>query len=87
MYSEALGRGMFSATVCYPLDTIRRRMQMKGKTYNGMLDAFVTIFKKEGAAGFFKGWAANTLKARRCRLAVSKPVLKARMVSALEARI
>ena len=54
--------GTFSATVCYPLDTIRRRMQMKGKTYNGMGDAFVTIWRKEGMRGFFKGWSANTLK-------------------------
>ena len=54
--------GTFSATICYPLDTIRRRMQMKGKTYNGMGDAFVTIFKKEGMKGFFRGWTANTLK-------------------------
>lgn len=54
--------GTFSATVCYPLDTIRRRMQMKGKTYNGMADAVVTIARKEGYRGFFKGWAANTLK-------------------------
>ena len=50
--------------MCYPLDTIRRRMQMKGKTYNGMMDAFVTIFKKEGATGFFK--------VGRCRLTLSK---------------
>jgi len=54
--------GTFSATVCYPLDTVRRRMQMKGKTYNGMADAFSTIARKEGMGGFFKGWAANTLK-------------------------
>ena len=54
--------GTFSATVCYPLDTVRRRMQMKGKTYNGMFDAFSTIARKEGMGGFFKGWAANTLK-------------------------
>ena len=54
--------GTFSATVCYPLDTIRRRMQMKGKTYNGMGDAIVTIARKEGYRGFFKGWTANTLK-------------------------
>jgi solute carrier family 25 phosphate transporter 23/24/25/41 len=46
--------GTFSATVCYPLDTIRRRMQMKGKTYNGMGDAFATIWRKEGMGGFFK---------------------------------
>ena len=54
--------GTFSATVCYPLDTIRRRMQMKGKTYNGMLDAMTTIARTEGMRGFFRGWAANTLK-------------------------
>ena len=54
--------GTFSATICYPLDTVRRRMQMKGKTYNGMGDAFRTITRKEGLGGFFKGWAANTLK-------------------------
>jgi solute carrier family 25 phosphate transporter 23/24/25/41 len=54
--------GTFSATVCYPLDTIRRRMQMKGKTYNGMLDAIRTIGRDEGMRGFFRGWSANTLK-------------------------
>ena len=54
--------GTFSATVCYPLDTIRRRMQMKGKTYKGMGDAFATIWRNEGMKGFFKGWTANTLK-------------------------
>lgn len=98
--------GTFAATVCYPLDTIRRRMQMKGKTYScaetplppcneppvaaararsvarstpsalsptdplrprrprrrGMGDAIVKIARAEGAAGFFRGWSANTLK-------------------------
>lgn len=54
--------GTFSATVCYPLDTIRRRMQMKGKTYNGMADAMTTIMRDEGARGFFRGWTANTMK-------------------------
>lgn len=54
--------GTFSATVCYPLDTIRRRMQMKGKTYNGMADAMRTIMKDEGMIGFFRGWTANTMK-------------------------
>ena len=37
-------------------------MQMKGKTYNGIGDAFVTIWRNEGMKGFFKGWSANTLK-------------------------
>lgn len=54
--------GTVAATVCYPLDTVRRRMQMKGVTYNGMGDALVTIARTEGIGGFFKGWAANTIK-------------------------
>eukprot|EP00210_Caulerpa_lentillifera_P004134 g3940.t1 len=54
--------GTFAATVCYPLDTIRRRMQMKGITYTSQLNAFVTIWKMEGHRGFYRGWSANTLK-------------------------
>lgn len=54
--------GTFAATVCYPLDTIRRRMQMRGVTYVSQIDAFTTIWKKEGMRGFYRGWAANTLK-------------------------
>uniref|UniRef100_A0A061SE49 Solute carrier family 25 (Mitochondrial phosphate transporter), member 23/24/25/41 n=1 Tax=Tetraselmis sp. GSL018 TaxID=582737 RepID=A0A061SE49_9CHLO len=54
--------GTVAATICYPLDTVRRRMQMKGDTYRGQLDALTTIWRKEGLRGFYNGWAANTLK-------------------------
>jgi solute carrier family 25 phosphate transporter 23/24/25/41 len=54
--------GLFSASVCYPLDTVRRRMQMKGGTYKHTLDCFYQIATKEGYQTFFKGWAANALK-------------------------
>lgn len=70
--------GTFAATACYPLDTIRRRMQMPGRMYKGQMDAFATIWKTEGSLfcskhvlelvwisgmrGFYKGWSANTLK-------------------------
>ncbi|KAI8473205.1 MAG: mitochondrial substrate carrier [Monoraphidium minutum] len=54
--------GTMAATACYPLDTIRRRMQMRGHTYAGQLDAFATIWRSEGARGFYRGWVANTLK-------------------------
>ena len=54
--------GTVAATVCYPLDTIRRRMQMKGTMYKNQADAFVTIWRKEGVTGFYRGWAANTIK-------------------------
>jgi solute carrier family 25 (mitochondrial phosphate transporter), member 23/24/25/41 len=36
--------GTVAATVCYPLDTVRRRMQMKGKTYNGQIHAMTQIW-------------------------------------------
>eukprot|EP00195_Chlamydomonas_chlamydogama_P017277 CAMPEP_0202901560 /NCGR_PEP_ID=MMETSP1392-20130828/14325_1 /ASSEMBLY_ACC=CAM_ASM_000868 /TAXON_ID=225041 /ORGANISM="Chlamydomonas chlamydogama, Strain SAG 11-48b" /LENGTH=304 /DNA_ID=CAMNT_0049588141 /DNA_START=206 /DNA_END=1120 /DNA_ORIENTATION=- len=54
--------GTLAATVCYPLDTVRRRMQMKGKVYKGQLDALTTIARVEGVRGFYRGWAANTIK-------------------------
>ncbi|EFN55770.1 hypothetical protein CHLNCDRAFT_23011 [Chlorella variabilis] len=54
--------GTIAATVCYPLDTIRRRMQMKGVMYTGQLNAFATIWRTEGLGGFYRGWAANSLK-------------------------
>lgn len=54
--------GTFATTVCYPLDTVRRRMQMQGKHYSSMSDAFVTMTRQEGVRGFYRGWWANTLK-------------------------
>lgn len=54
--------GTIAATVCYPLDTIRRRMQMKGQVYRNQMDAFATIWRSEGLVGFYRGWAANTIK-------------------------
>ena len=54
--------GTVAATVCYPLDTVRRRMQMKGSMYKNQADALATIWKTEGVRGFYRGWAANTLK-------------------------
>ena len=54
--------GCFAATVCYPLDTIRRRMQMKGEVYKHQADAFKTIWAHEGYRGFYRGWSANILK-------------------------
>ena len=35
---------------------------MKGNMYKHQLDAFKTIWRDEGYRGFYRGWAANTLK-------------------------
>eukprot|EP00002_Diphylleia_rotans_P016499 TRINITY_DN3209_c0_g1_i1.p1 TRINITY_DN3209_c0_g1~~TRINITY_DN3209_c0_g1_i1.p1 ORF type:complete len:301 (+),score=70.62 TRINITY_DN3209_c0_g1_i1:59-961(+) len=54
--------GTVAQTVCYPLDTIRRRMQMGSDMYAHTWDAIKSIYAKNGMNGFFKGYIANTLK-------------------------
>jgi solute carrier family 25 phosphate transporter 23/24/25/41 len=54
--------GLFAQTCCYPLDLVRRRMQMKGDVYKGVVDALRTIGKEEGFRGFYKGMVPNAVK-------------------------
>lgn len=59
--------GLFSVSITYPTDLIRRRLQLQGfdKTvpkYNGILDACRKIFKYEGITGFYRGLSATWLK-------------------------
>ena len=58
---------LFNSTGTYPLDVVRRRMQMKGATgelfkYNSTWHAFNVIVKTEGIHGLFKGMWPNLLK-------------------------
>ncbi|CAI9097306.1 OLC1v1033697C1 [Oldenlandia corymbosa var. corymbosa] len=58
--------GLISATVatvmCYPLDTVRRQMQMKGTPYKTILDAFPGIVERDGLVGLYRGFVPNALK-------------------------
>lgn len=54
--------GLSAQTVCYPLDTIRRRMQVKGTHYTSIANAFSTIYQKETLRGFYKGMLPNAIK-------------------------
>lgn len=56
---------LFSVT--YPLDVVRRRMQMKGISgdlfaYTSTGNAFTVIVKLEGFQGLYKGMWPNLLK-------------------------
>ena len=56
-----------SPPVTYPLDVIRRRMQMRGAMgdkfpYRNTPHAITTIFRTEGVWGFYKGMLPNVLK-------------------------
>jgi len=64
--------GIVAQSICYPLDTVRRRMQTKstvivdGKVslnyYRNTPTAFLTILREEGVKGFYKGMVPNALK-------------------------
>merc|ERR1711935_914429 len=52
----------------YPMDTVRRRLQMQSEKpqaewlYTGTVDCAVKIVKDEGVGAIFKGFAANVLR-------------------------
>jgi solute carrier family 25 phosphate transporter 23/24/25/41 len=56
------GAGLFAQSICFPLDTIRRRMQMKGTNYTSVLNAVSTIATTEGVRGFYRGVVPNAVK-------------------------
>ncbi|CAL9085530.1 unnamed protein product [Musa acuminata var. zebrina] len=62
----SLATALVSATIatlmCYPLDTVRRQMQMKGSPYNTIFDAFPGIVERDGFFGLYRGFVPNTLK-------------------------
>lgn len=59
--------GLVCTTVAYPLELIRRRLQVQGfggrpVLYSGMLDCTRKIVEKEGVKGLFRGLNANLMK-------------------------
>ena len=57
--------GLFAQSVCYPLDTIRRSMQMPNHNYNGILDCMYKIATNpngNGMKSFYKGLVPNAIK-------------------------
>jgi solute carrier family 25 (mitochondrial phosphate transporter), member 23/24/25/41 len=68
MYNFVMGgfSGCVAITFSYPLDLIRRRMQLSGMegqvAYKNMFDCGYQICKLEGAKGLFKGLAPCYVK-------------------------
>jgi solute carrier family 25 phosphate transporter 23/24/25/41 len=65
--AQGVAYASFAATLlasgtCYPLDTIRRQMQLKSSTYSGVVDAGVQIIARDGVGGLFKGFLPNVVK-------------------------
>ncbi|XP_011651862.1 probable envelope ADP,ATP carrier protein, chloroplastic isoform X2 [Cucumis sativus] len=58
----ALLSASLATVMCYPLDTVRRQMQMKGTPYKTVFDAFAGIWASDGFIGFYRGLLPNFLK-------------------------
>ncbi|KAF5186378.1 Thylakoid ADP,ATP carrier protein [Thalictrum thalictroides] len=63
---SSLATALVSATLatlmCYPLDTVRRQMQMRGTPYKTVLDAIPGIVARDGLVGLYRGFVPNALK-------------------------
>lgn len=59
---------IIAGTICYPIDSVRRRMMMQaGKSknhrqYKDSIDAIRKILQQEGIKGFYLGLAPNSIR-------------------------
>ncbi|CAA2969576.1 probable envelope ADP,ATP carrier, chloroplastic [Olea europaea subsp. europaea] len=62
----SMATALISATIatltCYPLDTVRRQMQMRGTPYKTIFDAIPGIVARDGWLGLYRGFVPNALK-------------------------
>ncbi|KAK4480933.1 hypothetical protein RD792_011791 [Penstemon davidsonii] len=58
----ALVSATVATSMCYPLDTVRRQMQMKGTPYVTVLDGIQGIVARDGLVGLYRGFVPNALK-------------------------
>ncbi|KAF4358762.1 hypothetical protein F8388_022529 [Cannabis sativa] len=58
----ALVSASLATLTCYPLDTVRRQMQMRGTPYKTVLDAIPGIVARDGFVGLYRGFLPNALK-------------------------
>lgn len=55
--------GLIAQSTTYPLDIVRRRMQVTPKRYRGIVHALCTVYREEGfRQGLFKGLSMNWIK-------------------------
>lgn len=53
---------LFAASVTYPYQVVRARLQDQHKTYNGVIDVLKSTWRFEGIVGFYKGLLPNLLR-------------------------
>ena len=53
-FVNAFMAATLATSICYPLDTIRRQMQMKGSTHPNVVAAFFAIMAADGIRGLYR---------------------------------
>ncbi|GLJ40772.1 hypothetical protein SUGI_0843040 [Cryptomeria japonica] len=61
-FATAIISATCATLICYPLDTVRRQMQMKGSPHKNVLNAFSGIIARDGVIGMYRGFVPNALK-------------------------
>ena len=59
----------FAILVCYPIDTVRRRLVMtscQNYKYGGFFDCWDYVYRTEGIKGFFRGGSIIPLQSLSC---------------------
>lgn len=63
--------GLVSSTATFPLDLVRRRMQLEGqggaRRYSGYADVVQSVLRRDGLRGFYAGILPEYYKARAAR--------------------
>ena len=75
--AQGIAYASFAATLlasgtCYPLDTIRRQMQLKSSSYTGVVDAGVSILSRDGVGGSSRGSCPTSSRTRPTRASSSR---------------
>ena len=61
-FARGFTAALVATVACYPLDTVRRRIQLSAGQSVAWQAAALTILQDEGVKGFYRGFVPNTLK-------------------------
>ena len=61
-FFSGFAAAMMASSVTYPLDTVRRQIQLQGGSMATMPTMFRSIFASEGAGGLYRGFVPSCLK-------------------------
>ncbi|GAB4824186.1 hypothetical protein N2152v2_011232 [Parachlorella kessleri] len=61
-FARGFTAALVATAACYPLDTVRRRIQLSAGQSVAWQAAALTILQDEGVKGFYRGFVPNTLK-------------------------